>query len=90
MMLALIRGIRNNFIRCFKGYRFILGISGVIGVFILSLLDYGNEIRVIHAFVDSFQTITFLSVIMFLMLPVYMRIWKITAIDRSLQDINLA
>ena len=69
MMLALIRGIRNNFIRCFKGYRFILGILGVIGVFILSLLDYGNEIRVIHAFVDSFQTITFLSVIMFCSLP---------------------
>jgi len=69
MMLALIRGIRNNFIRCFKGYRFILGILGVIGVFILSLLDYKTEIRVIHVFTDSFQTITFLIVIMFCSLP---------------------
>lgn len=69
MMIALIRGIRNNFIRCFKGYRFIFGILGIIGVFILSLLDYKAEIRVIHVFVDSFQTITFLIAIMFCSLP---------------------
>ena len=69
MITALIRGIRNNFIRCFKGYRFILGILGVIGVFLFSILDYGNEIRVIHVFVDSFLSITFLIVIMFCSLP---------------------
>ena len=69
MMLALIRGIRNNFIRCFKGYKFILGILGVIGVFMFSILDYGNEIRVIHVFVDSFLSITFLIAIMFCSLP---------------------
>lgn len=69
MITALIRGIINNFIRCFKGYRFILGILGVIGVFMLSLLDYKTEIRVINVFVDSFQTITFLIAIMFCSLP---------------------
>lgn len=69
MMLALLRGIKSNFIRCFKGYRFTLGILGIISVFILSLLDYKNEIRVIHVFVDSFPTITFLLAIMFCSLP---------------------
>lgn len=69
MMFVLMRGIRNNFIRCFKGYRFILGILGVVGVFMLSLVGPYDEIRVIHSFVDSFPSITFLIVIMFCSLP---------------------